>query len=37
MIRKTNQIKSITDKMVKKSVVKLKNKRASDRLEWIAE
>ena len=37
MIRKTNQIESITDKVVKKAIAKLKNKRASDRLGWIAE
>ena len=37
IIRKTNQIESITDKMVKKVIGKLKNKRASDRLGWRAE
>ena len=37
LIRKTNQIESITDKMVKKAIAKLKNKRASDRLGWRAE
>ena len=36
-MRKTNQIESITDEMVKKAIAKLKNKRASDRLGWIAE
>ena len=37
LIRKTNQIESITDEMVKKAIAKLKNKRASDRLGWRAE
>ena len=37
IMRKTNQIESITDEMVKKAIAKLKNKRASDRLGWIAE
>ena len=37
LIRKTNQIESITDEMVKKTIAKLKNKRASDRLGWRAE
>ena len=37
IIRKTNQIESITDEMVKKAIAKLKNKRASDRLGWRAE
>ena len=37
LIRKTNQIESITDEMVKKPIAKLKNKRASDRLGWRAE
>ena len=41
LIRKTNQIESITDEMVKKAIAKLKNKRASDRLgsraEWLKE
>ena len=37
LIRKTNQIESITDKMVKKALAKLKNKRVSDRLGWRAE
>ena len=36
-MRKTNQIESITDEMVKKAIAKLKNKRASDRLGWRAE
>ena len=36
IIRKTNQIESITDEMVKKAIAKLKNKRASDRLGWRA-
>ena len=36
IIRKTNQIESITDEMVKKTIAKLKNKRASDRLGWRA-
>ena len=35
--RKANQIESITEKMVKKVIDKLKNKRASDRLGWRAE
>ena len=35
--RKTNQIESITDKMVKKPIAKLKYKRASDRLGWRTE
>ena len=30
LIRKTNQIESITDEMVKKAIAKLKNKRAID-------
>ena len=37
LIRKTNQIESITDEMAKKAIAKLKNKRASDRLGWRAE
>ena len=37
LIRKTNQIESITDEMVKKTTAKLKNKRANDRLGWRAE
>ena len=37
LIRKTNQIESITDKMVKKAIAELKNKRAGDRLGWRAE
>ena len=37
LIRKANQIESITDEMVKKAIAKLKNKRASDRLGWRAE
>ena len=37
IIKKTNQIESITDKMVKKAIAKLKNKRTSDRLGWRAE
>ena len=37
LIRKKNQIESITDEMVKKAIAKLKNKRASDRLGWRAE
>ena len=37
IIRKTNQIESITNEMVKKAIAKLKNKRASDRLGWTAE
>ena len=37
LIRKTNQIESITDQMVKKAIAKLKNKKASDRLGWRAE
>ena len=37
LIRKTNQIESITDEMVKKAIAKLKNKKASDRLGWRAE
>ena len=37
VITKTNQIEIITDKMVKKAIAKLKNKRASDRLGWRAE
>ena len=37
LIRKTNQIESITDEMVKKAIAKLKYKRASDRLGWRAE
>ena len=37
LIRKTNQMESITDKMVKKAIAKLKNKRASDRLGWRTE
>ena len=37
LIRKTNQIESITDKMVKKAIAKLKNTRASYRLGWRAE
>ena len=32
IIRKTNQIESITDEMVKKAITKLRSKRASDRL-----
>ena len=35
--RKTNQIESITDKMVKIPIAKLKYKRASDRLGWRTE
>ena len=35
--RKTNQIKIITGRMVKKAIAKMKNKRASDRLGWTAE
>ena len=37
IIRKSNQIESITNEMVKKAIAKLKNKRASDRLGWRAE
>ena len=37
IIRKTNQAESITNQMFKKAIAKLKNKRASDRLEWRAE
>ena len=37
IIRKTNKTESITDKMVKKVIAKLKNKRASDGLGWRAE
>ena len=37
LIRKTNQIESITDEIVKKAIAKLKNKRVSDRLGWRAE
>ena len=37
LIRKINQIESITDEMVKKAIAKLKNKRASDRLGRRAE
>ena len=37
LIRKTNQIESITDEIVKKAIAKLKNKRASDRLGWRAD
>ena len=37
LIRKTNQMESITDEMVKKAITKLKNKRANDRLGWRAE
>ena len=36
LIRKTNQIGSINDEMVKKAIAKLKNKRTSDRLGWRA-
>ena len=35
--RKTNQIESTADEMVKKAIAKLKNKRASDRLGWRTE
>ena len=35
--RKTNQIESTADEMVKKAIAKLKNKRASDRLRWRVE
>ena len=37
LIRKTNQIESITDEIVKKAIARLKNKRASDRLGWRAD
>ena len=37
LIRKTNQIESITDQMVKKAIAKLKNKITGDRLGWRAE
>ena len=37
LIRKTNQIESITDQMVKKAIAKLTNKRTGDRLGWRAE
>ena len=37
LMRKTNQIESITDEIVKKAIAKLKNKRVSDRLGWRAE
>ena len=41
VIRKTNQIESISDKMFKKAIAKLKNKRGSDSLggkvEWSKE
>ena len=41
IIRKTNQIESITGEIVEKAIAKLKNKRASDRLgcrtEWLKE
>ena len=37
IIRKANQIESITDEMVKKAIAKMKNKRVSDRLGWRAE
>ena len=41
IIRKKNQIESVTDEMVKKAIAKLKNKRASDsfgwRVEWLKE
>ena len=37
LIRKANQIESITNEMVKKAITKLKNTRASDRLGWRAE
>ena len=37
LIRKANQIESMTDEMVKKATVKLKNERASDKLGCRAE
>ena len=37
LIRKTNQIESITDQMVKKAIAKLKNKITGDRSGWRAE
>ena len=37
IIRKTNQMESITNEMVKKAIAKLKNKTASDRLGWRTE
>ena len=37
LIRKTNQIESITDEMVKKAITKLKNKKVRDRWGWKVE
>ena len=37
IIRETNQIKSITNEMVKKAITKLKNKQVSDTFGWRAE
>ena len=37
LIRKTNQIESITDQMVKKAIAKLKNKITGDRSGWRVE
>ena len=37
LIRKTNQIESITDQMLKKAIAKLKNKITGDRSGWRAE